>query len=424
MTAEICILNREAVAMASDSAATVELTTPQGQIYKYFPTVDKIFKVGSDVHTIGVMIYQSPTIMEVPWETLIKLWGDTLEDRPLPRVSDYADSLLAFVRSHAVIKAADQQEHHFRQTTELFAATLLSSVEARVRTELELQGEVSEPRRSEITSQVIEAERNRWLGLDELTPNSKRLAAQVTDEYGSILNQTIRRYFVNKPLTDEDRAAITETAGNLFFRNDRAVVAYTGLVIAGYGDDDIFPAVQHYEVEGLIADFLKTRLIEGFKAGIEPKQHARIIPFAQQEMVRAFIVGAEQVSVAELKNFARKSFEELAVAARMGKARREAAVDAAVAGWDEAVQGYADSRGSAVQLVVGMLPKRELAAMADTLVSLTSFKRRVSPEIESVGGPTDVAIISKSEGFRWFRRKDWDPLYPWESHENGVTSRQ
>ena len=113
MTAEICILNREAVAMVSDSAATVELTTPDGKIYEYFPTVDKIFKVGSDVHTIGVMIYQSPTIMEVPWETLIKLWGDTLEDRPLPRLSDYADSLLAFVRSHSVIKAADQQEHHF-----------------------------------------------------------------------------------------------------------------------------------------------------------------------------------------------------------------------------------------------------------------------------------------------------------------------
>ena len=128
----------------------------------------------------------------------------------------------------------------------------------------------------------------------------------MTDEYGSILNQTIRRYFVNKPLTDEDRAAITETAGNLFFRDERAVVAYTGLVIAGYGDDDIFPSVQHYEVEGLIADFLKTRLIDQFKAGIDPKQHAKIIPFAQQEMVRAFIVGAEQVSVAELKNFARK----------------------------------------------------------------------------------------------------------------------
>lgn len=424
MTAEICILNREAVAMASDSAATVELTTPDGHLFKYFPTVDKIFAVGNDAHTVGVMVYQSPTIMEVPWETLIKLWGDSLEDRPLPRVSDYADSLLAFVRSHPVIKAPDQQEHHFRQTTELFAAGLLSSLDSRVRTEIEDQGQVSEARLSEITRQVIGDERNRWLGLDDLTPNPQRLGDAVTDQYGSFLNKTIRRYFVNYSLTDEDKAAITETAGNLFFRNERAVVAYTGLVIAGYGDADIFPSVQHYEVEGLIADFLKARLIEEFKAGIDPKQHARIIPFAQQEMVRAFIVGAEEVSVAELKRFARTSFQDLVASARMSEARRVAAVEAALAGWDDAVRRYANDRGSAVQLVVGMLPKRELAAMAETLVSLTSFKRRVSPEVESVGGPTDVAIISKSEGFRWFRRKDWDPLYPWESQGRGLPPQQ
>ena len=143
MTAEICILNREAVAMASDSTATVELTTADGRIYKYFPTVDKIFKVGSDVHTVGVMIYQSPAIMDVPWETLIKLWGDSLEDRPLPRVSDYASSLLAFVRSHPAIRPPDQQENHFRQTTELFAATLLGVLDSTVRTEIEDQGQVS-----------------------------------------------------------------------------------------------------------------------------------------------------------------------------------------------------------------------------------------------------------------------------------------
>jgi hypothetical protein len=419
VTAEICILNREAVAMASDSAATVELTTADGRIFKYFPTVDKIFRVGNDVHTVGVMIYQSPAIMEVPWETLIKLWGDSLEDRRLSRLADYATSLLAFVRGHPAIKAPDQQEHHFGQTTELFAASLLSLLDSNVRTEIEDKGQVSEARLSEITHQVIGGERDRWLALEELIPNPERQAKAVTDQYGALLSRTIRRYFVNYPLTDEDRAAITEAAGNLFFRDFRAVLGYTGLVIAGYGEDDIFPAVQHYEVEGLIADYLKARLIDEFKTGIDPKQHARIIPFAQQEMVQAFIVGAEEVSVAELKSFAKTCFEELAATTRMSEARRDAAVDAALAGWDDAVKRYANDRGSRVQLVIGMLPKRELAAMADTLVSLTSFKRRVSPEAESVGGPTDVAIISKSEGFRWFRRKDWDPLYPWESQPQG-----
>lgn len=45
--------------------------------------------------------------------------------------------------------------------------------------------------------------------------------------------------------------------------------------------------------------------------------------------------------------------------------------------------------------------KEELATVAETLVNLTSFKRRVSLDKETVGGPIDVAVISKGDGFIW-----------------------
>jgi len=46
----------------------------------------------------------------------------------------------------------------------------------------------------------------------------------------------------------------------------------------------------------------------------------------------------------------------------------------------------------------------ELAAMAESLVNLTSFKRKVSMEAETVGGTIDVAVISKGDGFIWIKR--------------------
>lgn len=56
------------------------------------------------------------------------------------------------------------------------------------------------------------------------------------------------------------------------------------------------------------------------------------------------------------------------------------------------------------------LPKDELAAMAESLVNLTKFRRRVTPERETVGGPIDVAVITKGDGFVWVRRKHYfDP---------------
>jgi hypothetical protein len=57
--------------------------------------------------------------------------------------------------------------------------------------------------------------------------------------------------------------------------------------------------------------------------------------------------------------------------------------------------------------VVGMLPKDELAEMAESLVNLTSFERRVTPEAETVGGPIDVAVISRGDGFIWIKRKHY-----------------
>lgn len=62
---------------------------------------------------------------------------------------------------------------------------------------------------------------------------------------------------------------------------------------------------------------------------------------------------------------------------------------------------------SPVLSVVTALPKAELASMAESLVNLTSMKRHVSSVSETVGGPIDVALISKGDGFVWIKRKHY-----------------
>ncbi len=62
-----------------------------------------------------------------------------------------------------------------------------------------------------------------------------------------------------------------------------------------------------------------------------------------------------------------------------------------------------------IMSIVASLPKDELAAMAESLVNLTKFKRRVSRQQETVGGPIDVAVITKGDGFVWVKRKHYFP---------------
>jgi hypothetical protein len=53
------------------------------------------------------------------------------------------------------------------------------------------------------------------------------------------------------------------------------------------------------------------------------------------------------------------------------------------------------------------LPRQDLAKMAEALVSLTAFlKRMAADQDETVAEPIDVAILSKGDGFIWVKHKD------------------
>ena len=69
---------------------------------------------------------------------------------------------------------------------------------------------------------------------------------------------------------------------------------------------------------------------------------------------------------------------------------------------EECVQRDAEAKHA-----VEMLAPRELAHVASTLVGLGSFQKQMSRERETVGGPVDVAVISKGDGFIWINRKHY-----------------
>ena len=60
-----------------------------------------------------------------------------------------------------------------------------------------------------------------------------------------------------------------------------------------------------------------------------------------------------------------------------------------------------------LMVTVSMLEKDDLAEMAESLVKMTCLKRHVTTDEESVGGPVDVAVITKGDGFVWIKRKHY-----------------
>ena len=90
----------------------------------------------------------------------------------------------------------------------------------------------------------------------------------------------------------------------------------------------------------------------------------------------------------------------------------EAAFDATIATTQgdtlEALQNHMTlNHVQKVLSVLGSLAKVDLGYMAESLVNLTAFKRKVSNDSDSVGGPIDVAVLSKGDGFVWMKRKHY-----------------
>src|SRR6266496_2623494 len=96
MTAEIAVMNKEAVALAADSAVTVLF---EGGA-KVFPSANKIFAL-SKHEPVAAMVYGNAGLMGVPWEPAIKLFRRELGDHSYPSIKEYADEFLKFLRGHS-----------------------------------------------------------------------------------------------------------------------------------------------------------------------------------------------------------------------------------------------------------------------------------------------------------------------------------
>jgi len=160
------------------------------------------------------------------------------------------------------------------------------------------------------------------------------------------------------------------------------------------------------------------------KIGIAGQESvASVNPFAQREMVNRFMEGVDPrylyvvesyVSELLMKGYPAKIAQ--ALAGKVTDELQETVRKELVKLGEKLAEDFKAElneyrRHQFVEPVidsVASMPKDELAAMAESLVNLTAFKRRMtSVETDTVALPIDVAVISKGDGFVWIKRKHY-----------------
>jgi hypothetical protein len=408
VTAEVAIMNAQAVALAADSAVTFG----SAQTQKIFATANKIFTL-SKYHPVGVMIYGSSRLIGTPWETVIKRYRAILGDADYPSLEQYATAFIDFLKTDKLLFHPDLEavamHSHLRASLRDLAEEALKELD----TEIKKRDDITKDAITEIISAYVI---RLHTGLASNSPQAFPVPSDdpLLTRFKPVVDQVVPEAF-SLPVTDEARQLLTDIAN--FILRGLDPTDESGLVVAGFGKDEVFPTLIQYRVRGISGALLK------FEEERKAYMQTGIYPFAQRDVVDLFVGGVApqyQQGLLSLLNSELPAEVDAAVAEILKKHKGAATKlrgelpKRLQSFLKEKLEKLTNERRSmfADQMVniISGLPKEELAAMAESLVSLTSLRRKVSYDLETVGGPIDVAVISKGDGFIWIKRKHYfDP---------------
>ena len=414
MTAEIAILNRHAVALAADSAATI--SSPSG--VKVYNSVNKLFMLSKHA-PVGIMVYGVAELTGVPWEVIVKAFREDLGARTYPTLREYADALINYINSHKLMFSEAQQRQQLKASVHRQFSHVRTLFEEDLAPQLE-SGPVADTDVRRILTAAVAKAYKWWMSGERLKGAPRGMAARITAKFQPDIDEVLGWVFGELPLTLASRRRLNEIAANVFTRQ-HFPEGISGVVVAGYGGDEYFPSLLTFDVEGIMLNFMKLREDEDRSATSMPDGTAAIVPFAQREMVDLFMSGIDPRLGDAVGSALQQFIEGLpdviakatgATGPQLDQLRESVMQDGLAlheAFFSQLSEQMTAQHVGPIMEAVQNLPKEELAAMAESLVSLTSFKRHVTHDVETVGGPIDVAVISKGDGFVWINRKHYFP---------------
>ena len=412
MTSEVVVMNRVGVALAADSAVTVDI----GQSSKVRDSALKVFML-SKHRPVGVMVYNNSSLLGVPMETAIKPFREGLARTGYANLHSYGDAFVEFLNTSRSLFPEEVHDRYFVEALEVEYERIADLVEK------ELAGGVYNPEDEERPETTVDsahrviAERLKfWESQDDADYYDVSASNVVGRNSGDVLDVINRTFLGWTVVSDESRQDLYEIAKHLVAKDYFPPDVFTGLVIAGFGEDEHFPVVQHLGIGGIYDDQLKVR--PGTVHEVSDDKSSEVLAFAYQDMVNGFLdgispdvfehLGDAAAFIREMPIRALDTVEGLAPESKERAAkiiRRESARKAA--DFARGVLRRANERRRQIDLAVAMLSLKELAQVASTLVGLSSFEHQMSLDRETVGGPVDVAVISKGDGFIWMDRKHY-----------------
>ncbi|QYK51071.1 MAG: hypothetical protein KF701_00930 [Anaerolineales bacterium] len=386
MTAELVVMNLEGVALAADSLVTVGRE-------KTFDTVTKIHQLAHGL-PVAIMLYNAGRFMELPWEVVVQEYRRhfATSRKKYLKLEDFVDDFLEFLKvNEAILSTEDQQSIVVARISDSLVEAIVTEILDQFKKDaFEMAQRISETRIEQIIENVISSRLKSISDKPVAFENDlEAFETELRKRHTDIILGLIKQHFDNLPLTEDQRNAVVNFIVMSFLRHWENPL-YTGVVFAGYGVEDLTPKCISLDLEFLICGQIKhsnrTTTSIDFRTN-----SAAIIPYAQDDVVHTILSGRHPNFLHDLgKRLVRE----------VGKERADELIK-------EVEQARFYGYTAPIMQALTSLPKEDLPLVAETIINLTSFMRKVSMRLETVGGPTDVALITKKDGFIWIKRKHY-----------------
>lgn len=405
MSAGICIMNRNAIALAADSAVTI------GDHVAIHNSANKLFSL-SRVAPVGLIVYANASLMSVPMEIIIKEYKKKLADKIFPELKDYVSDFISFLESNAeLFRFSINEEEYVKDVV----FNLWHGLESGYKTFLEQRmnacdGDLDEEALAEVAeeacSQTIEF-------VNTYEKNATDFFPYLNTKYKDFFLEILRNEETFSWMNEAQRTAIVDSSLKIFdtkFERN----GYLGIAIAGYGENEIYPSLIHLHLSGVINERL--RYCEKEMVTISEIQSASITPLAQTDVMETFLFGINDGFLNDLANEIPMRLDEC-----IGTIDDSAFTDGNKCVVQEKLKAVTSkiidhmlsiAREKYMFPILGSvstLPIEELALLSESMINITSIRRKVALDsnIGTVGRPIDVAIISKGDGFIWLKRKHY-----------------
>lgn len=394
MSVGVCIINRNGIALAADSAGTY---TGNKMFYN---SMNKVFSI-SRKYVYGVITYGATVIHNVSIDQVLKEFRTFLDSKS--EVNDFFEILPSFVefieQKNNYYKFDTAETNHCYELIKVLISDWGKKIKNVITTD-------------DVAAQIddilndLSAVMQGAIKIENYDVSS-HIGTTYKSDFDSLINMIVPE-LNNYPAQKERFWNYICEYFNLSLTNETSNAM--GLFFCGYGKNDAFPKFTHIELYNVVGGKVKYKLIENYE---ESNNQAQIVPLAQKDVILTFCKGISNTFI----NYIPQKVESI-INAKID-AIPDIFTDSQKGELKEALLSVKNELASAIDTTiqnsnvmpilnsVQLIPLAEMAFFAENLVNMTTLKRTfaIDGNQQTVGGPTDVAVLSKGDGFVWIKRK-------------------